>query len=331
MAKLPVGCLMLAVLRTVADETQAAVEADSQYPQGSVGYYERRQDPPPEVLADLVQGMRYPSYMIGPTRDFVEAALASRDPERKLSPDEVVRREFEERAYAEFRALFDRLDAVAEAHLEHREAPYLWRRLERHTAEERLAMVTIDKDFWSPGLCALICEKSAEAATDDGLRAEELARLALEIARRVPGGEARRARLAGYAELFVGNALRVRGQLPGADEAFIRSAALWEQGTGAFQELLDPSRPLDLKASLRLAQRRLPEALKLLESAFSLARTSRAKGRILLKRAKALEELGAPEQALAVLDDAEPHVVRAGDPHQVFALGINRLVVLCEL
>jgi len=331
MAELPVGSLMLAVLRTVADLKQGAVEDESQYPAGSVGYYERRQEPPAEVLADFVHAMGYPSYMIRPTRDFVEAALASRNPERLLTPEEVASRELEERAYAELRALSDRLDAMAEAHLEHREAPYLWRRLARHTAEERLALVKIDKDFWSPGLCVLLCDKSEEAAADDGRRAEELARLALEIARRVPGGGTRRSRLAGYAELLVGNALRVRGQLPEADEAFDRSAVLWEQGTGAFPELLDPSRPLDLKASLRRAQRRLPESLKLLETAFSLARTSRSKGRILLKRSKALEEMGAPEQALAVLDQAEPHVVRAGDQHQIFALTINRLVVLCDL
>ena len=56
----------------------------------------------------------------------------------------------------------------------------------------------IDKDFWSPGLCVLVCEKSEEAAADDGRRAEELALLALEIARRVPGSEAQRARLEGF-------------------------------------------------------------------------------------------------------------------------------------
>lgn len=31
-------------------------------------------------------------------------------------------------------------------------------------------MVQVDKDFWSPGLCVLVCEKSAEAAADDADR-----------------------------------------------------------------------------------------------------------------------------------------------------------------
>lgn len=161
--------------------------------------------------------------------------------------------------------------------------------------------------------------------------AEELARLAIEIARRIPGSEARRARLEGSAERFLGNALRVRGQLPAAEEAFNRADLLWAKGAGTCHELLDPSRPLDLKASLRLAQRRLPESLKLLEDGFPLARTSRARGRILLKRAKALEEMGAHEEALGILREAEPHIFRAADPHQIFTLGINRLVNLLDL
>jgi tetratricopeptide (TPR) repeat protein len=330
-AKLPVGSLVLAVLRTIADLKQKDVETAAAAASGLVGYYERRKEPPPEALSDFVSGMDYPSYMIGRTRDFVEEALAARGPNESQDPEELARLELEERAYAEFRDLVGRLDAFAEAFLEHREAPYLWRRLVRHTAEERLALVKIDRDFQSPGLCVLVCEKSEEAAADDGRRAEELARLAIEIARRVPGSAGRRARLEGIADLFLGNALRVRGQLPAAEEAFTRSALLWSQGAGTCQGLLDPSRPLDLKASLRLAQRRLPESLKLLEGALLLARTSRARGRILLKKAKAHEEMGDHEEALGVLREAESHVVRAGDPHQLFALSINRLVNLLEL
>lgn len=332
MAEPPVGSRILAVLRTIVNLKQGQVESAAGYPPGSLSDLERRQEPAPDELAELVgAGMGIPAYMIRPTRDLIEAVDAARDPARACDPEEAARRELDDRAYASFLDLVHRLDALAEALMEHREAPYLWRHLARHTPAERLALVQIDPEFWSPGLCVLVCEKSAEAAADDGRKAEEHSRLALEIARRVPGGAARRARLEGWAELFLGNALRVRGQLLAADEAFTRSDVLWDQGTGTFQELLDPSRPLDLKASLRLAQRRLPESLELLERAAFLAPTSRARGRILLKKAKALEELGDTEAALGVLREVEPHVLQAGDLRQLLVLTFNRLVLLCDL
>lgn len=328
MAKPSVGSRTLAVLRTIEDLKQTEVETRAGYQPGSMSNYERRQEPAPDVLAELVgAGMGLPTYLIRRTRDLIEEVDAA----RSSNPEEAARRELEERAWASFRDLQSRLDEVTEAWLEHREAPYLWRRLERHSAKARLAMIKKSRDFWSPGLCVLVCEKSAAAAAHDGREAEELARLAVEIARRVPGGEARRARLEGLAQAIVGNALRVRGQLPAADEAFARSADLWSQGAGTFHELLDPSRPLDLEASLRREQRRLSDSLALLERAYPLARTARARGRILLLRAKALEEKGDHEQALAVLDQAEPLVLEAGDPHHILVLAFNRVVTLCDL
>jgi tetratricopeptide (TPR) repeat protein len=334
MAEPPVGSRILAVLRTIVDLKQTAVEAETGYLPGSMSNYERRQEPPPDVLAELVgagMGLPISSYFIRRTRDLIEEVDAARDPGRVPDPEEAARREWEEQAWAAFRDLQGRLDAYVEAELEHREAPYLWRRLARHSAKTRLATVKKGREYWSPGLCALVCEKSVTAASHDGHEAEELARLAVEIARRVPGGEARRARLEGRAQAALGNALRVRSQLPTADAAFARSAELGSQGAGAFHELLDPSRPLDLEASLRLSQRRLPEALGLLDRAFLLARSSRARGRILLLRAKILEEKGDHVEALACLDQAEPHVVEAGDPYQLYVLALNRLVNLADL
>lgn len=331
MAERSVEGLILTVWRTIADVTQKEADARTGFTEGSTSYYERKARPEPEVLEAYRLAYGFPPHMLRRTRDFVEEALASLRDASPPDQDEVARREFEERSSATFQELFGRLDAFAEAHLEHREAPYLWRRLERHTAEERLAMVKAGKDFWSPGLCVLVCEKSVEAAANDGREAEELSWLAVEIARRVPGGKARRARLEGLAQAFVGNALRVRGQLPSADQAFKISAELWRQGTGTFHELIDPSRVLDLEASLRRAQRNLRLSLDLLERAFPLARSARARGRILLLRAKALEEKGDHVEALAVLDEAEPYVFQAGDLHHIFAFGINRLTVLCNL
>lgn len=125
MAELPVESRILAVLRTITDQTQGEVETEAHQPSGSLSYYERRKAPPPDVLAEFVQGMGVPSYLIRPTRDLIEAVDAARDPARAPDPEEVARREFEEVAYAGFRDLLGRLDAYIEACLEHREAPYL--------------------------------------------------------------------------------------------------------------------------------------------------------------------------------------------------------------
>ena len=65
-----------------------------------------------------------------------------------------------------------------------------------------------------------------------------LAGLARRVAERVPT-EAWRARLQGYAWAFTGNARRVQGNLPAADEAFLRAARLWPEGESA-----EPGPPL---------------------------------------------------------------------------------------
>lgn len=331
MAKPPVRSRILSSLRTIAGLKQHEVEARAGYPEGSVSYYERRQEPPEDVLAELVDSMDYPRFLIDRSRDLIETADAARQGAAPADPEEVARRELDDRAWAAFRDLQSRIDALTEAWLEHREAPYLWRRLARASPRTRLAKVRQSRDFWSPGLCALVCEMSVAAAARDPREAEELARLALEIARRVPGGEERRARLAGLAHAVLGNALRVRSQLPAADAMFAEANRLWTRGAGAFHELLDPSRILDLEASLRLSQRRLSHAEDLLERALPLARSARARGRILLLHAWVLEEKGECLQALALLDRAELEVMKSGEPFYKFVFAKNRLLLLMAL
>ena len=43
---------------------QGEVETEAHYPSGSLSHYERRKEPPPDVLADLVHGMGIPAYLI---------------------------------------------------------------------------------------------------------------------------------------------------------------------------------------------------------------------------------------------------------------------------
>ena len=66
--------------------------------------------------------------------------------------------------------------------------------------------------------------------------------MALFIADRIPGEEAWRSRVQGYAWAHVGNARRQRGDLRGAHEAFSQCRQLWRRAGKASPALLDETR-----------------------------------------------------------------------------------------
>jgi tetratricopeptide (TPR) repeat protein len=128
----------------------------------------------------------------------------------------------------------------------------------------------------------------------------------------------------------VGNARRVKGDLPSADAAFGRAQRLWSAGRNEDSGLLDEVRLLDLEASLRRAQTRFPEALKLLDRALAID-GGRLKGRLLLNKATVLEALGNIEEAISILYQAAPLIYSEGEPRLVYALQFNLAVNLCFL
>jgi len=209
-------------------------------------------------------------------------------------------------------------------------AQVLWDRLRSHQPAERRAIVSEVEELRSSELVLLLCEESVTVAADDAANGLELARLALFVAERVPGREAWRWRLAGYVWAFVGNAHRVCGELPAADAAFQRSDELWRQGA-AEPGSLSEVRLLELEASLRRAQRRLPEALILLDRAIAADQAGTSKGRLLIKRAKTLEELGDYEEAVATLRRALPLVDGERDPRLLWVLHLNLLENLHQI
>lgn len=207
--------------------------------------------------------------------------------------------------------------------------PALWERLRRYGADERRAIVQESTEFWSPALCELLCEESVRVAADRPRRAQELAELALEIAALVQVDERGRVLLLGTIWAFLGNARRVQGNLPAADDAFSRSAELRRAGSnGAAQP--NEARLLDLEASLRRGQRRLPEALELLDRALALSNGARDTVRILIKKAKTLEEMGDYEGTFEALRQAEPLLsTEQEDSRLLFCLRFNLLEILC--
>jgi tetratricopeptide (TPR) repeat protein len=176
-----------------------------------------------------------------------------------------------------------------------------------------------------------LAEESARAAADNVKRARELAELACWVARRIEGTQAWRTRVEGWARAFYANALRVAGDLKGAEAAFALSWSLWRSGVAAGPGPLDESRIYDLEASLRRALRQWPEALKLLEDALGLCRGPEGEARVLLITAFTLEQKGDFLEALAVLDRAEPLVDEEKEPRQMFGLRFNQAVNLLHL
>jgi tetratricopeptide (TPR) repeat protein/DNA-binding XRE family transcriptional regulator len=177
------------------------------------------------------------------------------------------------------------------------------------------------EDYQTWAMVERLAHESERAAADNPARAMEWADLALFTVQFVEGSESRRQRLEGYATFFRANALRVGNGLDGSEETFQKAWALWKAGEG--EELpLDKGRPLDLEASLRREQRRFKEALDLLTRALKISPEESA-GRILLKRAFTLEQMGDVEASIEALQQARPHVEGSGNTRDIFGLRFN--------
>jgi transcriptional regulator with XRE-family HTH domain len=111
------------------------------------------------------------------------------------------------------------------------EAEEAWRQLAEFSPEGREAAVRLAPELQTWALCERICQESArEAAEGRGEPAQELARLAREIAERAPGPEEWRNCLRGYAAAHRAHALRIFGEPEAADAAMEEAMALWDRG-----------------------------------------------------------------------------------------------------
>jgi tetratricopeptide (TPR) repeat protein/DNA-binding XRE family transcriptional regulator len=211
-----------------------------------------------------------------------------------------------------------------------REAGELWAVLKARPARERRALVESAGEYRSWALCERLCAESERAAAADARRAVELAELAVRVAARVPGEESWRSRLQGYAWAHLGNARRVAGDLPAAEEAFASARLLWEAGAVGDPGLLPEGRVLDLEASLRRSQGRFDEALRLHNRALAVTQPA-GQGIIFLNKAATLEQSGDPEQAIGTLQQAALRVDARREPRLWFALRFQLTVNLCHL
>lgn len=126
-------------------------------------------------------------------------------------------------------------------------AHVLWRQLEPLRTEERWMLVEAEKSYQTWDLCDLICAESREAAEAGEDSAVELAELALHVAEQVPGKEAWRACIQGFAWAHLGYARRERGDAAGAREALEKFRPLWQKGISVRSLLLNEARVADLE------------------------------------------------------------------------------------
>jgi tetratricopeptide (TPR) repeat protein len=211
-----------------------------------------------------------------------------------------------------------------------RRADTLWQRFINQDRDERYRLVRESSAFRIWSFAERLSHESKDAAADSPAEALELARLAVEIARGVKGTAGWRARVEAYALPYYGNAHRVCNDLDQARAAFVEARKLRQAFSASDPKLLDESRLPDLEASLRREERRFPEALALLSEALALA-PPEATGRILLKRAFTLEQMGDYERALETLQEAEPHVLVIGPERDLWCLRFDTAVCLAHL
>ena len=93
-------------------------------------------------------------------------------------------------------------------------------------------------------------------------------------------------------------------------------------------DFLEGARVLAMEASLRTAQRRLSEALELLEQAKAADRRGSLTATLLVSKAKVLEEQGDLSGAIALLLQAEPLVRSETEPRLSLCLKHNLLWLL---
>jgi transcriptional regulator with XRE-family HTH domain len=203
------------------------------------------------------------------------------DPASPVDPskDQILRLEeavavFLPKLVGQLRDLLFALVRAARAELDKDQAEALWKQLEPHGKETRLARVRGDAAYHTWAMALRLCDESERKAADCATGAREVAELALEVVRwlRSKNPDDRfYIRLQGLSEAILANAFRVKGDHDQAEAGFAKAWQLWKEGTDE-AHLLSEARLVHLQASLRRDQRRFVDALRMHDDSFELAR-----------------------------------------------------------
>jgi transcriptional regulator with XRE-family HTH domain len=327
----------LAVLRVIRGWERQQLADASGVPDRSLERWERGDSRPPLAVLDrMIDAMDFPPVALGRTLSFVDSARLARewsraggDPALKVQAMDLAAQASQ--ALESFtRTWATRIAAAAQVFESRRQAPAVWVRFRACSEVGQLDLVREAAEFQTSGFAELLCEESRKAAGDSAARALHLAGCAVAAAAAVPGSDGWRWRLEGYCRHHLGSAVRVGGDLNRADQAVSRAKELWDAGAGDDPGLLNAARVLRLEASLRREQRRLPEALALIERAIEINRWGETPA-LLIGKAKALEELGQHEAAIALLLQAAAQVDGEREPRNFLATRQLLVLNLCHL
>lgn len=214
------------------------------------------------------------------------------------------------------------------------EAGALWSELSGAAFEEQVRRLRRDPRYTTWGLCELLCQESRGQAAEEPARAAELAELAVLVSEALMedelGADQRLSRLRSLAQAHLGNARGAVGDLRNAEKAFSIADQWWEAGESIAEETLGYEPVLlSLKASLRMAQKRFPEALEILDRVIQIFLREGADrheaGRAMVQKALAVTEMGEPEKAIELLREARRLVDPGRDPRLVLRLEHNLL------
>lgn len=216
--------------------------------------------------------------------------------------------------------------------LERQEASELWAELAPQSPEERRTRVWNDPRYQTWGLFELLIDRSYQNVSQEPRTAEDLARLALDVAECLdvsrygaPSVEAAKAR----AWIHLGNTFRVLSEFRQAEQAFQTAELHFSR---SWLDPLDEGQLLEARAILRRIQGRSDEALEMLDTAIAIYREinePHVQGRALLGKGVTLFQYRDDPQSAAecyreslfLLDAArEPRLVVVGQCNLIFCL-----------
>jgi tetratricopeptide (TPR) repeat protein len=232
--------------------------------------------------------------------------LTENCPVCRLNEEEIRRLQEESGHWSETVAVF-----------ETRQAPELARLLEGRPHEEQMRLAEENEELHTWGLCQYLLKKTREAVFENPAKAVETALVAIRLTRHLGDvyhpGWVLDLRARAYA--YLGNALRVTGELNAADYAFLRAEEnLGSSGTGNTRI---EAEVLSLRASLRLDQRRFAEARQNVDRALLLYRQAQDFAGIataLLKKVKLVKAEGDIEASIQLLQEGLVEIEAAKQP-----------------
>ncbi len=253
--------------------------------------------------------------------------------------ERLARKGWPEEEPTDYEGVFERLQAKAleriqKVEAERQLAPQLAAELASRPFAEQRQRIARDRRFHSAALVDLLLEQCAVLNREEPVRAEETARLALEVADRILPEERNHALandLRARAWAYIGNTRRILSDFKAAEAAMAKAESLLEQGSG---DPLERARVLDLKASLLRSQRRFDFALATIDQVISIYRRiheNHRQGRALVSKAMILGHAGEQEKGISLFFEALDLIDTRKEPRLALAALNNLLVDLTEL